>query len=406
MGLISGLAAFATARPPVFTVTAPGGTAVRLAVEAELRMRGWRRASSPVAGSVLVVCGEPGPALGQAIERVWDEIPNPRTRVQAHTPDPDRISLLMDRAVRELADLPAQRADAAARTAEGPAGPAVPEEHTGGGHTHDEHGGEGQDNGGHGGDGHGGGHEHHGGEVAGLKMADRGPDRDGLELDRLHAQLGPALGDWPAGLIVRVVLQGDVVQRAEAEVVDGAGGGSFWDEPWLAARGGARVSRGTAERRRAASHLDGLGRLLAVAGWEQVAGQARWLRDGLLADLPAERLAARFERLSGAVLRSRTLRWMLCGLGPVEAPVPSARFEGDAVARLHALLADTRKAMGLLGESAPVDPAEDGPRGGPGAALVSLLPGLLTGADLAAARLIVASLDPDPDQPAVAAAHA
>ena len=54
---------------------------------------------------------------------------------------------------------------------------------------------------------------------AGLPMADRGEDRDGLKLDQLHVPLGPVLPDWPAGLVVRVTLQGDVVQHAEADAV-------------------------------------------------------------------------------------------------------------------------------------------------------------------------------------------
>ena len=363
MGLTSWLAGLSAERPPVFVVTAPGAAAVRLAVEAEVRRRGWRSVSSPVACSLLVVCGEPGPVLERAVERVLREIPRPRVEVRISVPDQAHISLLLDRAVSELADLGLQRADtlspAHGLSGEGEAGP---------------------------------------------EMADRGPDRDGLELDRLHARLGPVLADWPAGLVVRVVLQGDVVQEAETETVEGVGGGSFWTEPWTAAREGAEVTRGGAERRRAACSLDALGRLLAVAGWERAAGQARWLRDDLLADQPSGRLTARFERLSRCVLRSRTLRWMLRDLGPVEAPGPFDRLEGDAVDRLRSLLGETRTALDLLDDPASLDPPEDD-RDVPGMAPVSLLPDLLVGADLGAARLIVASLDPDLDRPAAMAVH-
>jgi hypothetical protein len=40
-------------------------------------------------------------------------------------------------------------------------------------------------------------HMHHGGSVAGLPMADTGPDRDGLQLDVLDRVRGGAT--WPQG---------------------------------------------------------------------------------------------------------------------------------------------------------------------------------------------------------------
>ncbi|GAA0958280.1 hypothetical protein [Actinocorallia libanotica] len=385
MGVISRLARFAAVRPPVFVVTAPGGTAVRLAVEAVLRERGWRSVASPAACSVLVVCGRPGPDLEQAIDRVWNEVPPPRARIRAVAPEREHLLPLLEQAEHELADLRRHRVLRAEEN--------LAEEQ--GGHQefgHEHH------------DGHGkSGHGHHGGKVAGLDMAGQGADRDGLKLDVLHVQLGPVLADWPTGLVVRTEMQGDVVQRAEVETCAGVGGGSFWTEPWAAARDGEPVARGAAERRRAARCLDTLGRLLSVAGWPRAAGQARWLRDDLLADHPPERLAPRFAQLSDSVLRSRTLRWMLRDLGPIDAA--SALLVGDAADRLYALLVEARTAMDLLGDPTPLDPADEA-RGVPGAVPVSLLPGLLAGADLGAARLIVASLDPDLDRPAAVAVHA
>lgn len=111
----------------------------------------------------------------------------------------------------------------------------------------------------------------HGGMAmpAGLPMADRAPDRDGLMLDRLHLPLGPVLPFWPAGLVLHVGLQGDVVQEAAAEVLDAGGRAEpFWDGPWRRALAGDAVSRGAVARQRAACHLDSLARLLGVAGWE------------------------------------------------------------------------------------------------------------------------------------------
>ncbi|TDB81520.1 hypothetical protein E1264_32540 [Actinomadura sp. KC216] len=76
-----GLRAFATPRP--FVVSAADGTADRLRVEAGLRRRGWRAALSPAETGMLVVCGDPGDALAEAIEVVWRDMPEPRVRASA-----------------------------------------------------------------------------------------------------------------------------------------------------------------------------------------------------------------------------------------------------------------------------------------------------------------------------------
>lgn len=65
--------------PRPFVVSAADGTGVRLGVEAELRARGWRRAASPGETGLLVVCGNPGPELERAVDRVWRSMPAPRT---------------------------------------------------------------------------------------------------------------------------------------------------------------------------------------------------------------------------------------------------------------------------------------------------------------------------------------
>src|SRR5260370_2487867 len=87
------------------------------------------------------------------------------------------------------------------------------------------------------------------GMPAGLPMAGRGADRDGLRLDQLHVPLGPVLPDWPAGLVVHLALQGDVVQHAEAQALGLGGGGSFWTEPCRRAAAGEPVPAGGARPR-------------------------------------------------------------------------------------------------------------------------------------------------------------
>ncbi|MET9359084.1 hypothetical protein ABZY14_40230 [Streptomyces sp. NPDC006617] len=275
----------------------------------------------------------------------------------------------------------------------------------------------GQGHGGH--EGHGGHGSHGGGEMGmpgGLPMAEQGEDRDGLMLDQLHVPLGPFLADWPTGLTVRLTLQGDVVQEAEVEKPPGSGTTgreAFWAQPWLRAAEGEPVRVGEAARRRAAAHLDSLARLLSVAGWPAEAIAAMRLRDDLLDGAPGAAVTPRLERFTRRVGRSRTLAWLTRGIGQVsteaarEAGVsgPAARAGGDVTDRYRQWLADIRRDVGRLEEQPPLRPAvEESSRGcwrdddPPSAALIRLLPGLLTGAELGAARLIVASLDPDLDE--------
>jgi hypothetical protein len=196
-------------------------------------------------------------------------------------------------------------------------------------------------------------------------MAELGPDRDGLTLDRLHVPLGPVLPDWPAGLVVRVTLQGDVIQEASAEVLD-AGHAVPFEWPSAAAR-----------------ELDGLARFLGVAGWPSAAGQARRLRD---AALSGDRIDAVAAALLRRIRRSRTLRWLLKGIPA--GPSDVAALLAARLAALEAALAADRG----VGTS-------PGPQHRHHAAIgLARLADLLVGAELAAARLIVAALDPDTDR--------
>ncbi|MEU0169675.1 hypothetical protein ABZ214_30235 [Streptomyces iakyrus] len=261
--------------------------------------------------------------------------------------------------------------------------------------------------------------------IAGLPMADRADDRDELRLDRLHVALGPALGDWPTGLILRVSLQGDVVQEADAEHVKlRAYGDPYWNDPWLRAVRGDEVTRDEAARRRCAAHLDSLGRLLAVAGWADAAVRARRMRDEVLAGARSDRMGDDLQGLVRRVSRSRTLRWLTVGLGPLPASRahelgisgPALVADGDVHDRVRVWLDEAAGAVDGLGDRRPLARDEaTGPRGRvdgarpPSVALLAALPELLRGTEFAAARLIVASLDPDVDElvavPAQGMAH-
>ncbi|MEV4888054.1 hypothetical protein AB0K48_01510 [Nonomuraea sp. NPDC055795] len=506
MGLRGWLLRRAASRPAVLVVAGPYGTRLRLLVEA----CGWPQARSPAAAAVLVTCGPLGGRLAAAADTVWNDVPGPRARVSLPADaTAAEVRAALEQARESLADETAQLRDAAEHLTTawhpeetehtmscGTGATTTPSEapsdehgHSGGhsgGSSHEHSGGSsggggssrdhsGEASGGHSGGashdhsgGSSGGHEGHMGVVGGVAMAGRGPDRDGLMLDRLHVPLGPVLADWPDGLVVETVMQGDVIQRAVVVTGHPGAGRSFWDEPWLAAAEGDPVTRGAAERRRAAAHLDSLGRLLAVAGWPEAARTARHLRDRLLHHrLPRDRLlrdrllhdrvprddgdvVADYARFARRVRRSRVLAWMLRGLGQVD--MDHAFLTGDVLDRVHRRLDAAGDAIGQLRDRTPLTvdrgpggdhrgpPGDDrgvwgdgwgvwgdgwgvwgdgrgvwgdgrGVRGGgPGSAgwsraALDLLPGLLEGAELAEARLIVASLDPDLAQLSPEAAH-
>jgi hypothetical protein len=227
----------------------------------------------------------------------------------------------------------------------------------------------------------------------GVAMADRGADRDGLMLDRLHVTLGPALYPWPAGLTVRLVLQGDVVQEAAAELLPA----------------GSRLSVPPAVRL-----LDQAQSLLVLAGWPGAARDARRLRDAVRAGAAP----TGYRRWATRVRRSRMLRWSLSGLGPLPAeptdgperahPTPNGGGDGRTRAGSSGQARSRTGASG--GGSGPADDVYgrlsawldglDAVFAGRAIELVEpdpgVLPAALAGGDLAAARLVVASLGAAP----------
>ncbi len=444
MDLTGALLRAGAARPHVLTVTMPGGTVVRLAAEEELRRRGWPAAMTPADADVLLVAGDPAAPFAGVLAETWRAMPAPRARV--HAARPGEMAAALEAARARLGDRSGQQALAAGvagggRDPHGGEGTAGGHDSvTGdGGHNGHEMGGQGPGQMGGGGAGETGGAAHHGHDMggmdmgggahdshdmdgmdmggmvmpAGLRMAGRGADRDGLKLDQLHVPLGPVLPDWPAGLVVHVTLQGDVVQLAEAQALGPGAGGSFWSEPWRRAVAGEAVTTGEAARRGAASYLDSLGRFLGVAGWDDAATAARRLRDDALAGAPGSQLRPAVHRFARRVGRSRTLAWLTRGLGvltPDEAEAagvrgPALRAAGDVTARYRCWCAELADAAAAIDDRTPLGAAgPEPPRGplddtrSPSAGLLAALPGLLDGAELAAARLIIASLDPDLDE--------
>lgn len=192
-----------------------------------------------------------------------------------------------------------------------------------------------------------------------VPMADRARDRDGLMLDRLRVPLGPVLPLWPAGLVVHTRLQGDVIQEASVELV-GAAEDTFW------------FGAGPVARR-----LDSCARLLALAGWPEMATEAKRLRDDALDDALDGGQADGLRQWVRRVRRSATLRWLLAGVGEVaDDPGTPEELVGDALSRLH-------RWLGLAGGRDTTQWT------------VAHLPALLVGSELASARLTVASFDLD-----------
>jgi hypothetical protein len=458
MGLTAALRRWTPLRPLI--VTAPGGEPARMAVERWCDRHAWSPAYAPAQANALVVCGPGSATLDAAVAEVWHQLPLPRRRVTVRAADDADAALRHAlAALRSPSYRPDDAAEPAGHGTGGPRypepdqpapdlpaqggpgghdGPGEPgghrehgepsgydvhghehgghddrahehsehehrpheagHEHSGhedgghedGGHSegsghedgrhggHGGHGGHSEDGGhGHGGHGHG-----HGGMVlpGGVAMADRGADRDGLMLDRLHVTLGPALYPWPAGLTVRLVLQGDVVQEAAAELLPA----------------GPRHSVVPAVRLLDQAHC-----LLVLAGWPGAARDARRLRDAVRAGAAP----TGYRRWATRVRRSRMLRWSLSGLGPLPGGGPGtptgAGSSAGARARTGAVPpTGAGPANDVYGRLSAWLDGLDAVFSGRAIELVEpdpgLLPAALAGGDLAAARLVVASLGAAP----------
>jgi hypothetical protein len=149
-----------------------------------------------------------------------------------------------------------------------------------------------------------------GGVPYGRPMAMTDDDgRDGLQLDQTTVQLGPFLQTWPAGLVLELVLQGDVVQRARVH-----------HSPYGPTRG---LREGVSSRLRSAARLLHLLELGSLAErCRRAAGahdrhqavdiealRAAVRRRGALAALPTSLGACQLDGAPGDV-RSRLLAWL------------------------------------------------------------------------------------------------
>ena len=377
MGLKSSVAGRATRRVHVLVLEVPGWGETRMRVEAELARRGWAPAISPADADVLLVCGEPGQELESVYARLWSQLPGPRVRAAVITASD--VAATLDRAVDELLDDARQQSDARARSRQ-PAEPhaeTAPTEHAA----------------------HGGSGESTEPDMdmdmdmdmpmpGGIPLANGGPDRDGLEMDVLHVPLGPVLPHWPAGLVVRCVLQGDVIVSSKAEILPAAqpsGDGLVPDDRPLA----------DDERRRAViRRSDAAASVLALAGWSFAAGRARRIRDAVASGTALFDVSADLDKLARSVVRSWTLRWTLKGITVGDSLTHAEDGMGQSGSetvrgRLIGWLDEARR-------TARDDKAEGAYELQDPLALqrsrLGEIPRLLNGTDIASARLIIAAL--------------
>lgn len=264
-----------------------------------------------------------------------------------------------------------------------------------------------------------------GGTPYGRPMAERGPARDGLELDQVPITIGPWLPSLPPGLRLQVVFQGDVIQEVEVgpaplRPVEG-------DDPFRRALV-EPVPIAELELARARHHLRWLAEVLRVGDLTRLSRRALTLARRIRPDAGAE-----VRRLEAAIRLSGLFVMALQGVGRIsDFPVGSvARAAGiavdarsedpgyrslgfrpvttegaDAAARVRQRLRETVQALDLAaaadgtqagGHGVMEDPRGRLEAGGapPAATLLEALPSLLVGQEWGDAVTIVHSLDID-----------
>ncbi len=381
MGLKKMLARAAVARCHVFLVEGYAGSLSRMAVERDIAGKGWVEALSPGDADILCICGDVPDDQTDAVERLWDQLPGPRSRTLVTGPEhPGRA---LDGCVSELLDVGEQFRLEAERTApelkqdddggmnDGGGDSQMNMDHEGMNHGgKDDGGGDSQMNMDHGGMSHGG-MDHGGMDMpmpGGIGLAGEGKDRDGLDLDVLKVPLGPFLPFWPAGLVLHCELQGDIVFAARAEY-------AFDPSTETHVGGPLGTERGALVRQ-----SDLASRLLQLAGAAREAAKVRGVRDAALDGGALDECRRSLAAIGAQLRRDWLLRRTLQGVGRIPQGRESGELGGtDAWDRLLAML-DTRVAGTASAGAHPVGVLSD----------------LVRGLELSVVRLVVASLDLSP----------
>lgn len=370
MGLSDLLSRVAVRRLHVLLVEGPDAFVLRVAAERACLVRGWPLAMSPADADVLLTCRPAAGSLTRAVDAVFDQMPGPRARADLWTerdlgPALDQLGNHYQHEQPFNPGTPSPEAhDSNAETGRDAdphqLPPDHPDNHPSSGHNdmadgHDTANGHDMADG----------HDMAMAGPGGIALASGAQDRDGLEMDELHVRLGPVLPAWPAGLAVWCTLAGDVVTGVEVE-----------QAPFRP------YAPEASDQLAVAARLDAAAQLLGLAGSYALAEQARTARNRALEGPGSAASVVAVGALHRRVSRSRVLRWSLGGLGTVSHAAISAHawpdgWAGDVRARLLRLLAPD---------------GADGPGLVDGAEVGAALPVLLLGLDLAAARLVVASL--------------
>ena len=383
-------------RPHVFILAWPGAQDLRLAAEPLLRTRGWPASLSPADTDVLLVLTPHGTLTGEAAtisQRFFAQMPHPAVRVDACTAG--ELPAVLEQARRQIiTGSAALEAPTVHTTGAGThlamsthdafaEPPAATVSATGNDQTpqHQPH--DSASDGGSGGSADPGGLMETSGDKTsmdmagqtmsmdmtgdmmmdpgGVPLAGEAQDRDGLSLDVLHLDLGPALPWWPAGLQVKLTIAGDVITAAQVRIV-----------PADASTGRPRPSGLQAT----VAVLQALSRLLFLAGSDRQGWGAVRLRDEQLAGAGSAAALARWATLVG---RSVLLRSMLQRI-----PLPAGDGDGAAAHPMPDVWSCVEGLLRMLGH--------DEQFGGDELVGVDLLPAALIGRELAEARLIVAAL--------------
>ena len=282
-----------------------------------------------------------------------------------------------------------------------------------------------------------------GGVPYGRPMAERAPDRDGLELDQLAVRVGPFFPPFPPGLVLDVKLQGDVVQEASVPGNAFAGTAAATQKTPFQRALKQPVRIAELECARAEHHLRWLGALLHLHGLDAMGRRALALavelRNGVTPATLQQVLTLRglLERTRGLAAATAGIGRLSDeavhsgGLGPVARAagvaddarmddpaytrlnfVPVVQHDagevGDARARWRQRLAETEQSLAIatVAGNATTGGGEiaiEGPRGaltsGRGksstATLLGQLPALLAGMEWGDAVSVVVSLDLD-----------
>lgn len=423
MGLRSVLQSLAESSPmPIFPVAGGGA---RNAIQRLRLVPGLQLVASPRHAAVLLVAGGFRDDAILSLQGVHDQIPPPRSTVRWHGgPLPELNGALhVTGDESDLADALSGLGTVALTDRsrwESPLQPDIDQVEWRGVGPYG-HGGKGMT----------------GGTPFGRPLAERAPDRDGLELDQIPVTIGPWGGPVPSGIRLNVDLQGDLVQAVAlgAPIVESEPDGIFE----AALRTPQRL--GDMELARGRHHLYWLAEALTVHGLDAMGIRAVRVAEQLDADsVPAvKRLSAMVRRSGIEFLALRGLGVVpiseTAGLGPVaraggvdddarlDDPTyreigfrPVTGASGDAAARWRQRLAEIVQAVELAARAedrmACGDGVVESPRGrltldgpppsvGINARLSDWLPGLEWGDAVS----VLWSLDPDPGAPTPALAE-